>query len=207
MSDKKQGWIGVDLDRTLAFYDKWNGPYDIGEPIPAMLNRVKIWLKQGKDVRIFTARISEVGPFASSENEQIIYCIQNWTEKHLGVRLPVTNVKDFFMDELWDDRAIQVIPNEGHTYVDQVKHLEANVGYLKNEVRDLEEIVSNQSDTRLPKPRKVIGYEIIVNDLVYEYSTNERFKSFIKDGYEPFGLPIITNELSIVQAMIKYEEN
>ena len=45
------GWIGVDLDGTLAYYDYWRGPEHIGEPIPAMLERVQRWLAEGKDVR------------------------------------------------------------------------------------------------------------------------------------------------------------
>ena len=39
--------------------------------------------------------------------------IQDWTQKHIGERLEVTNQKDYSMVELWDDRAIQVIPNKG----------------------------------------------------------------------------------------------
>jgi hypothetical protein len=33
------GWIGVDLDGTLAFYDEWIGPEHIGAPIPGMVDR------------------------------------------------------------------------------------------------------------------------------------------------------------------------
>lgn len=49
-------WIGVDLDGTLAEYGSRNGANDIGNPVPKMLARVKKWLSEGKDVRIFTAR-------------------------------------------------------------------------------------------------------------------------------------------------------
>lgn len=35
MSDKP--WLGVDLDGTLAVYDKWRGIEHIGAPIPAMV--------------------------------------------------------------------------------------------------------------------------------------------------------------------------
>lgn len=97
-------WIGVDLDGTLAEYGSRNGANDIGLPVPKMLKRVQKWLKEGADVRIFTARAyipEQIPP------------VQAWCEKHLGVILPVTNVKDFGMSELWDDRAIQVIPNTG----------------------------------------------------------------------------------------------
>ena len=36
-----KGWIGVDLDGTLAMYDGWVGVSHIGEPVPAMLQRVR----------------------------------------------------------------------------------------------------------------------------------------------------------------------
>ncbi len=52
------GWIGVDLDGTLARYDGWVGVMHVGDPVPAMLDRVQRWLEQGLDVRIFTARVS-----------------------------------------------------------------------------------------------------------------------------------------------------
>lgn len=35
------GWIGVDLDGTLAHYDRWRGIDHVGDPVPAMMNRVK----------------------------------------------------------------------------------------------------------------------------------------------------------------------
>src|SRR5690349_18780615 len=53
------GWIGVDLDGTLAEYHGWKGVEHIGPPIPEMVARVKQWLAEGRDVRIFTARCSE----------------------------------------------------------------------------------------------------------------------------------------------------
>ena len=51
------GWMAVDLDGTLAHYDKFISPSHIGEPIAPMVARVKKWLSQGKEVRIFTARV------------------------------------------------------------------------------------------------------------------------------------------------------
>jgi hypothetical protein len=37
--------------------------------------------------------------------------------------LPITNVKDYGMYELWDDRAKQVVPNTGVAVEDQVQSL------------------------------------------------------------------------------------
>lgn len=103
------GWIGVDLDGTLAHYDGWKGLEHVGAPVPAMLERVKYWLKTGKDVRIFTARVCREG----QEREDAEFHIQKWLIQHVGRELVVTNVKDFGMVELWDDRAVQVEANTG----------------------------------------------------------------------------------------------
>lgn len=107
----KKPWIGVDLDGTLAHYDEWRGIEHIGAPIPAMVDRVKGWLREGKEVRIFTARVAE-----ETEINGIHYArqyIQNWCREHIGAALPITNKKDFGMVELWDDRAVQVETNTG----------------------------------------------------------------------------------------------
>jgi hypothetical protein len=106
-------WIGVDLDRTLAYYDELVDEYTIGEPIPEMVYRVVDWLVQGKRVKIFTARVSTEGRGADWSLDQVIYAIQDWTEKHIGQRLEVTCIKDRGCREIWDDRAIGVIPNTG----------------------------------------------------------------------------------------------
>ena len=45
---QQNGWIGVDLDGTLAHYEGWKGIEHIGAPVPAMLERVKNWLAEGK---------------------------------------------------------------------------------------------------------------------------------------------------------------
>ena len=101
-------WIGVDLDGTLAEYTHWQGPEHIGKPIPAMVKRVKIWLASGHKVRIFTARV-----WGEDEDHSITNAIQHWCLVHLGEMLPVTCQKDYGMLELWDDRAVEVIPNTG----------------------------------------------------------------------------------------------
>lgn len=98
------GWIGVDLDGTLAQYPPPAGK-EIGEPIKPMLNRVLDWLNAGKDVRIFTARACA---------PEMLPAIVDWCKEHLGREIPITNAKDFSMIELWDDRAVQVETNKGN---------------------------------------------------------------------------------------------
>lgn len=119
---KTDGWIGVDLDGTLAEFHGWINEEHIGDPVPEMVERVREWLDKGVDVRIFTARVDSGAVALSLGNEtddlfenieRIRNIIQDWTERYLGTRLPVTNVKDFKMIELWDDRAVRVVLNKG----------------------------------------------------------------------------------------------
>lgn len=42
-----QGWLGVDLDGTLAEYTGWKGASHIGAPIKPMQIRVLRWLAAG----------------------------------------------------------------------------------------------------------------------------------------------------------------
>lgn len=108
-------WIGVDLDGTLAIDDGWRGFGHVGEPIPAMVERVKEWLSEGIEVRIFTARYA--AHYTGDEHGDavdVISPIQAWCELHIGQVLEITNAKDGGMVELWDDRAIQVITNTGN---------------------------------------------------------------------------------------------
>lgn len=127
----RTGWIGVDLDGTLARYDSWRGPGHIGVPILPMVARVKAWLDEGRDVRIFTARcfpfvepitpgmsLYRAGRLGASEDAILnagksIEAIQDWCQLHLGRELTITCCKDFQMVELWDDRCRQVVTNTG----------------------------------------------------------------------------------------------
>lgn len=126
------GWIGVDFDGTLAVYGTWAGAAHVGEPVAAMVERVKRWIAEGREVRIFTARIhpldrcifpeegiarpSGVGSVLvdrADEAKLAVEAIRQWCRQHIGEVLPITNIKDYGMIELWDDRAVQVRPNTG----------------------------------------------------------------------------------------------
>jgi hypothetical protein len=100
-----KGWIGVDLDGTLASYNSY-ATDSIGPPIPLMVRRVRKWLDAGQTVKIFTARIAD-GDAKTRES------IEKWCILNLGKKLEITCCKDTDMIELWDDRAIQVVPNTG----------------------------------------------------------------------------------------------
>jgi hypothetical protein len=91
-------WIGVDFDGTLV-------EDGTGRPIMKMVERVRQWLAEGKNVRIFTARVA----FPQMDLSEV----RQFCEYHFGQVLPITNQKDYDMIELWDDRAVQVIKNTG----------------------------------------------------------------------------------------------
>jgi hypothetical protein len=98
------GHILVDFDGTLAIHGNHFGLERDPEPVPLMVERIKIWLMQGIEVRIFTARAS---------SPKLIPDVEAWTLKHFGQKLMVTNQKDFGTIEIWDDRAVRVKFNEG----------------------------------------------------------------------------------------------
>lgn len=109
-----QGWIGVDFDGTLAVYDGWKGPAELGEPVPAMLERVRRWLAEGRDVRIMTARVYTDGTLPRNIEATLArHAIAAWCNEHIGRVLQITCQKDYGMIELYDDRAVSVEANTG----------------------------------------------------------------------------------------------
>lgn len=94
------GWVGIDLDGTLAHYDGFKGEDHVGAPIEPMVKLVRKMLREGRDVRLFTARTPHPA-------------VRRWMVEHLGALLPITNTKDHHMQLLIDDRAIGVERNTG----------------------------------------------------------------------------------------------
>lgn len=94
----------VDLDGTLAKYDKWRGKEHIGDPIQPMLDRILAWLEAGDEVVIFTAR--------AGDPETIPY-IKDYLERIGLPDLEITNIKGHEATDFWDDKGRQVLPNTG----------------------------------------------------------------------------------------------
>lgn len=114
LSGDDGSWIGVDLDGTLAEYAGWSD--EIGAPIPKMVQRVKRWISEGKEVRILTARGSVDGKGESAKYTQLMK-IYDWVEAFIGEPLEVTCKKDPEMIRLYDDRVKQVEPGTGELVV------------------------------------------------------------------------------------------
>jgi hypothetical protein len=102
-------WIGFDLDSTLAYHEPGESIDIIGDPIPMMLARVMEYLNKGMEVRIVTARVEQPNDPVFVQVQRML--IHNWCVKHIGRPLKIQANKDFAMIKLYDDRAVQVIPN------------------------------------------------------------------------------------------------
>ena len=106
--------IAVDFDATIAFYKGWKGSENLGEPIPEMVEKVKAALAHGDEVYIFTARVNPGSTYEHAlKATQSYISISQWCQKYLGRLLPITYVKSWEFTEFWDDRAKQVLPNQG----------------------------------------------------------------------------------------------
>lgn len=113
-------WLGVDFDRTLAVglkeeeHPEMYANGETGEPIQAMVDKVKKELASGREVRIVTARVWTDGSRKRNEEaEKNRETLAAWCERHLGQELPVTCEKDPWMDELWDDKCRRVTRDTG----------------------------------------------------------------------------------------------
>jgi hypothetical protein len=106
-----RGWIGVDLDGTLAKSVAAHTGEEIGAPIHPVVQLVKHWLAHGEDVRIFTARVNPNHQQGGAV--RVRRAIEAWCEHYLGQILPVTYEKDWDMALLLDDRARQVERDTG----------------------------------------------------------------------------------------------
>ena len=112
MVTKNIPWIGVDLDGTLATWYDGQRAHEIGLVIEPIRDLIIDWLDEGVcDVKIFTARVAVKDMM---QEEVVVELIQDWLEANGMPRLEVTNIKDQYMVELYDDRAVQVEFNTGY---------------------------------------------------------------------------------------------
>jgi hypothetical protein len=133
-----KGWWGFDLDATIAFYDTWRDGA-IGSPVKPMIRRMHHYLKQGRPIRIVTARVSpERGASEVLLEESRIrrFLVEQFGDA--GLTIPITNAKDSQMIAFFDDRAEQVIPNKGILVREE----------LRRAVEALQQIAMMSPDTR-----------------------------------------------------------
>ena len=97
-------WVGVDLDGTLAVWDDSSTLKRIGKPVPGMVEFVNRMVNNGIRVKIFTARAGDPRQVAM---------VEKWLRLNGLPHLEITNVKDYGMQTLYDDRCIQVERNTG----------------------------------------------------------------------------------------------
>ena len=110
----KQTWIACDLDGVLASH-YWNDQVEqddlkIGSPIWPMVERVREYLAEGWEVRIFTSR----GAWATTlERLAIHHAIDEWCMAVFGQTFKITASKDPAMHAMLDDLAVRIVRNKG----------------------------------------------------------------------------------------------
>jgi len=75
------GWYGVDLDGSQAKSGDWQGAHYIGAPIQPMVDRVKGWLADGREVRIMTARVHRL----QDEKDRLKAAFYVWVARHYSL--------------------------------------------------------------------------------------------------------------------------
>jgi len=137
-------WVGFDLDGTLAKYEGWRGPTHIGEPIEEIVKLAKSHIDAGQEVRIFTARMS-----APDENDRnaVLEAVANWCEAQGLGRLVATNKKDYEMVACYDDRCLQVSPNDGVLIQDAYVRLQSAYQESLQKIEGLESTLKQVEST------------------------------------------------------------
>jgi hypothetical protein len=116
-------------------------------------------LDEGVDVRIFTARVGPrvvVHGVESDPAEEARKHIEAWCLAHIGKVLPVTATKDLHCIEIWDDRAVQVVPNLGERADQYWTHIPSNK-YIRKEslvVGPIDDLMDYFSDILAKEPKK-----------------------------------------------------
>ena len=113
-----------DFDGTLAYYEKWKGKYVLGIPIQNIIDKVKYYLSEGYTCKIFTAR--------DFTDLQVKDLIEQWCQNHIGQILEITNIKDFKVHQIFDDRANKVIKNTGITETELLEKLMSCFSIMDN---------------------------------------------------------------------------
>lgn len=112
--------VACDLDGTLAEYDGWKGIHHIGKVIESVKVAIQNVQKQGGEVWLFTARVSDPADCVEA-NEYI----EKWLIENGISVVGITSNKFKFFSEFWDDRALQVIKNQGVFVLEDDNHWQA----------------------------------------------------------------------------------
>lgn len=101
-------WVAFDFDATLSEYQGFKGARAFGPPIQPMVDLAKAFHAKGFEVVILTARATHPDNTADD-----LAAIAEWCLKYLGFSPLITGEKSYRIVLLFDDRAVQVIPNTG----------------------------------------------------------------------------------------------
>ena len=108
---KKIKHHAVDFHGTLAEHEPAQNWEDIDNmpPVPKMVDRVKTWLAKEHKVTIFSASVDPVYDWDGRNRR----AISAWSDKNIGITLPVTAMKSRDYTDIWDNIAHGVVDNKG----------------------------------------------------------------------------------------------
>lgn len=139
MKFKHRGWIGFDIDATLAEYSGWIGFSRIGGPVPTMVDLLVDYVNNGWEVRIFTGRVAPDPDSDDIPVEERRKLIREWLNKNVVPLLPedypeikITHEKDKSLFYMYDDRAGGVVPSKGILYSSLLKSVYHRLELLVN---------------------------------------------------------------------------
>ena len=108
-----KAWWGFDVDKT-AFVDEGGTRGGvIGEPIMPIIRRIKHFLRTGRKVNIVTARVHPSEPDREEQVLTVSRALDAVLGPEMASKIGIRSDKDRHMIDLYDDRAMQVIPNKG----------------------------------------------------------------------------------------------
>lgn len=134
---KHKGWVGFDLDGTLATYTGWVGFSRIGQPVPEIVSLMVAYASQGYEVRVFTGRVAPDPDSNDIPVEDRRDLIRQWLSTCVVPYLPegypeikITHEKDKYLYMAYDDRVQGVVPSKGLLYTDLLHSLYSMVAKL-----------------------------------------------------------------------------
>jgi hypothetical protein len=119
MDNNDKEVLAYDFDKTISVYQEGDiekhGADYIGPPIPEIIEEIKERLSEGAEVFIFTARVNprDCSFEASLDATKAHIAIAHFCLNEIGTLLPITSVKNCRWTRIIDDRADQVVPNQG----------------------------------------------------------------------------------------------
>jgi hypothetical protein len=110
-------WVGFDFDGVLVEFPGPGEPY--GRDIPTMVNLLRLFIENGRQVKILSARAGNPASKA---------IVQDWLEYH-NIDIQITDKKDFSLACIIDDLAVTSRAGELLTPLDTINTILSTLNF------------------------------------------------------------------------------